>query len=242
MNYLILIVIIYLKNKKISLYKISMGNFTSTNSNIDLEITTEKITNLEGEIEIFMENQKSNIIEIFNDPKFGSPKNIEYSIDANNNCHSNENEIKSLHDYVIQWSIHGSNYANSTKCNLTLFNIGSLLGANGLLYSISLFYYYFMKIPIDNNSTGESIKKDIEDCLTYIDNGNITNLNKKWNVQINDKHLNNLRLSKDFLINQFQEKITDDIFEKLNNNIIKKYRNVVKLKFVFLYYYLFFYN
>ena len=79
-----------------------MGNFTSTNSNIDLEITTEKITNLEGEIEIFMENQKSNIIEIFNDPKFGSPKNIEYSIDANNNCHSNENEIKSLHDYVIQ--------------------------------------------------------------------------------------------------------------------------------------------
>ena len=89
-----------------------------------------------------------------------------------------------------------------------------------------------MKIPIDNNSTGESIKKDIEDCLTYIDNGNITNLNKKWNVQINDKHLNNLRLSKDFLINQFQEKITDDIFEKLNNNIIKKYGNVVKLKFV----------
>ena len=34
--------------------------------------------------------------------------------------------------------------------------------------------------------------------------------------------INNLRLSKEFLINQFQEKITDDIFEKLNNNLIKK--------------------
>ncbi len=73
---------------------------------------------------------------------------------------------------TFQWSIHGSNYANTTKCNLTLFNIGNLLGAIGSLYSISLFYYYFMKIPIDNYSTEESIKKDIEDCLTYIDNGN----------------------------------------------------------------------
>ena len=34
--------------------------------------------------------------------------------------------------------------------------------------------------------------------------------------------INNLRLSKEFLINQFQEKITDEIFEKLNNNSIKK--------------------
>lgn len=50
---------------------------------------------------------------------------------------------------------------------------------------------------------------------------NIAKLNEKWNVQINDKDLNNLRLSKDFLINQFQEKITDDIFEKLNNKTIK---------------------
>ncbi len=152
----------------------------------------------------------------------GFPKNIEYSIVANNNFHTNEKEIKSLYDHVIQWSIHGFNYANSTKCNLTHFNIGNLVGANGFLYSISLFYYYFMKIPIDNYSTEEIIKKDIEDCLTYIDNGNIAKLNEKWNVKINEKYLNNLRLSKDFLINQFQEKISDDIFEKLNNNIIKK--------------------
>ena len=42
-----------------------MGNFSSTNSNEDLEITKDKITKLEREIEIFMENQKSNIIKIF---------------------------------------------------------------------------------------------------------------------------------------------------------------------------------
>ena len=75
-----------------------------------------------------MENQKSNIIEIFNEPKFEFPKNIEYFIDANNNFHRKEKEIKSLHDYLIQWSIHGSNYVNLNKCNLTLFNIGSILG------------------------------------------------------------------------------------------------------------------
>ena len=198
-----------------------MGNSSSTNSNEDLEITKDKINKLESEIEIFMENQKSNIMTIFNDPKFGIPQNIEYSIDANNNVQINENELTSLHDYIIQWSIHGSNYANSTKCDLTFFNIGSLLGANGFLYSISLFYSYFMKIPIDNNSTEKSIKKDIEDCLIYIDDGNIAKLNEKWNAQINNKDLNNLRFSKDFLINQFQEKITDDIFEKLNNKTIK---------------------
>ena len=199
-----------------------MGIFSSTNSNVDSEKTKDKITNLEGEIKFFMENQKSNIIEIFNDLQFRVPKNIEYSIDANNNFHRNEKELTALHDYIIQWSIHRSNYANSTKCNLTLFKIGILLGANGFLYSISLFYYYFMKIPIDNNSTEESIKKDIEDCLRQIVNGNIAKLKEKWNVQINDKDLNNLRLSKNFLINQFQEIITDDIFEKLNNNIIQK--------------------
>lgn len=43
-----------------------MGIFSSTNSNVDMEITKDKITNLEGEIKI-MKNQKSNIIEIFND-------------------------------------------------------------------------------------------------------------------------------------------------------------------------------
>ncbi len=48
-----------------------------------------------------MENQKSNITEIFNVPKFGSPKNIEYSIDENNNFHRNENELKSLHNNDI---------------------------------------------------------------------------------------------------------------------------------------------
>ena len=60
---------------------------------------------------------------------------------------------------TFQSSIHDSNYSNSTKCNLTFFNIGSLLRAIGFLYSISLFYYYFMKIPMDNNSIEESIKK-----------------------------------------------------------------------------------
>ena len=37
-----------------------------------------------------------------------------------------------------------------------------------------------MKIPIDNNSIEKNLKKDIEDCLTYIDNGNIAKLNKMF--------------------------------------------------------------
>ena len=215
------------------LYKIYMGIFNCSNSssNIDLKITKEKIDNLERAVEIFMKEQEKNIISIFNDPKFKVQKNIEYNIDPNNKFQRNENEITALHDYVIQWFIQGSNYANSTRCNLTLFNIGSLLGANGLLYSISLFYYYFMKIPIDN-ITEEVIKKDIEDCLKYIDNGDINQLNLKWNVHLNDNQLNNLRLAKDFLVNQFQEKINEDIFQKLNNNIIKRIWQCCKTKFV----------
>lgn len=206
-----------------------MGIFHSSNSHVDLEITEQKISNLERAVEIFMNNQKKNIISIFNDPKFQVQQNIEYNIDANNKFQRNENDITALHDYVIQWSIQGSNYANSTRCNLTLFNIGSLLGANGFLFSISLFYYFFMKIPTDN-ATEEVIKKDIEDCLKYIDIGDINQLNLKWKVHLNNNQLNNLRLAKDFLINQFQEKITDDIFQKLNNNIIKKIWDSCKTK------------
>lgn len=205
-------------------------NRSNSNSNVDLEITEEKISNLERAVEIFMNNQNKNIMSIFNDPKFQVQQNIEYNIDANNKFQRNENDITALHDYVIQWSIQGSNSANSTRCNLTLFNIGSLLGANGFLYSISLFYYYFMKIPIDN-ATEDVIKKDIENCLKNIDNGDINQLNLKWKVHLNNDQLNNLRLAKDFLINHFQEKITDDIFQKLNNNIIKKIWESCKTKF-----------
>jgi hypothetical protein len=69
-------------------------------------------------------------------------------------------------------SIQGKNKLNITNCDFTLFNIGGFLGSDGFLYSICLFYYYFMKIPSENREKNDVIK-DIETCLEHIDNGNI---------------------------------------------------------------------
>ena len=219
-----------------------MWNFFCHNNNtrIDLERNKDEtdlgrnkkdiINDLEREIKTFMDKQTDNIKSIFNDDKFKVQKPIERSNVVNNNFHTNENDINVLQDYVIQWSIEGAHYANSTRCNLTLFNIGSFLGANGFLESISLFYICFMKIPINNKTEGE-IKKDIEDCLRYIDSGERDQLNEKWNININDNQLKNLQFAKDYLINQFQDKITEDIFKRLNNNKFKKIWNWCKTKF-----------
>lgn len=174
---------------------------------------------IEISINIFKENQKDNIKKIFEDDNFKT-QSIEYSINADNKYH-NEDNLETLYDYAIQWSIEGNNRLNTTNCHLTLFNIGGLLGFDGFLYSIGLFYYYFMKIPFENRENKEVIK-DIETCLQHIDNGNINELNLIWRVELNEKILNNLRYAKDFLINLFHEKITNEIYEKLTYNILNK--------------------
>lgn len=71
-----------------------------------------------------------------------------------------------------------------------------------------------MKIPIQNRDTNE-IMRDIEIWLNHIDNSNIEELNSKWRVELNDDLLKNLKIAKDFLINLFQEKITENIFYKI---------------------------
>lgn len=207
-----------------------MGIFCSQSSQSteDLEITDNKIGYLNHEINTFMNKQSESIKQIFTDNNY-KKQNIDYIFNANDKPQIKES-LEALTDYVINWSIEDNNIYNSTNCQLFLFNIGSFLGANGFLYSISLFYYYFMKIPTDNRADDE-IKKDINDCLNYIDEGSIEKLNKKWNVNLEDNYLNNLRFAKDFLTNLFQEKATDGIFQRINNNNIKKIWKNVKTQF-----------
>ena len=188
-----------------------MGNSEPTYENPN--ITDDKIISLENKIKDFIENQKKNIKECFNDKEY-SEQNIDYTIDTRNNSIQKNEKLNCLKDFAIQWSIPGNYKVNSTKCHLTFFNIGALLGADGFLYSISFFYYYFMKIPIQNRDTNE-IMRDIEIWLNHIDNSNIEELNSKWRVELNDDLLKNLKIVKYFLINLFQEKITENIFYKI---------------------------
>ena len=195
-----------------------MGIFSSKKSE-EIEspkLTKEKIVALESSIKAFIEAQKENIKLIFNDNDLPEQK-IEYIIEENNELikEENKNPLKVLKDYAIQWSIKGNNELNSTKCHLTFFNLGGLLGANGLLYSICEFYYFFSKTPKENRKQ-EDIIKDIEKCLKLIDEGNARELNFIWKANITKEILNDLRMAKDFLLNLFHEKITNDIFENIN--------------------------
>ena len=186
------------------------------------ELTTEKIYALEQNIWLFIKEQEENIKNLFNDESYVQ-QNIEYKIDEQNNniIKENENPLKAIEDYSIQWSIQGNNKINSTNCHLTFFNIGALLGDKGLLYIISQFYYFFSKIPTENREN-TAINRDIETCLNYIDSGNIQELNIKWRTNLNEDSLMELRMAKDFLINLFHEKITSDIFDKISNNLFSK--------------------
>ena len=177
----------------------------------DPNLTEDKTNILENNIRNFIIEQKENIKLIFNDKDL-ILQNIDYIVDANSNIRKEENPnpLNNIKDFVIQWSIQGNNTVNSTKCHLTFFNLGGLLGADGFLYSICLFYYYFAKIPNENRNK-KDIVEDIEKCLEFIDNGNLTELNSIWRTNINEDILNNLRIAKDFLINLFHEKITNDI-------------------------------
>ena len=186
------------------------------------ELTEEKVRALENSIKVFIEEQKDNIKSIFNDKDL-TEQTIEYVIDGNNEIlkEGNVNPLKCLKDYSIQWSIKGNNEVNSTKCHLTFFNIGGLLGANGLLFSICEFYYFFSKIQSENRQDGDIIQ-DIEKCLKLIDEGKINELNIIWRANINQEILNDLRMAKDYLINLFHEKVTNDIFDNINDNIVTK--------------------
>ena len=209
------------------------------------ELTEEKVNALENKIKVFINEQKDNIKSIFNDDNL-TEQTIEYVIDGNNEIlkEGNVNPLKCLKDYAIQWSIKGNIEENSTKCHLTFFNIGGLLGANGLLYSICQLYYFFSKIP-SKNRQDEEIIKDIEECLKLIDDGNITGLNSIWRANINREILNDLRMAKDFLINLFHEKITHDIFDNIKNNKLTKIMGIcnslkkgVSKFFVYIFYFL----
>ena len=175
----------------------------------DPKLWLEKSENLKNNINILIENQKNNIKKVFEDNSYQT-QSIQYSINADHEFKKEDN-FKSLDDYAIQWSIKGNKKLNTTNCDLTLFNIGGLLGCDGFLYSIGLFYYYFMKIPFENRENKEVIK-DIETCLQHIDNGNINELNLIWRVELNENILNNLRYAKNFLINLFHERITNEIY------------------------------
>ena len=209
------------------------------------ELTEEKILTLEKNIKVFIEEQKENIEAIFNDNDL-IEQNVDYMIEGNNEIikEKNKNPLTCLKDYAIQWSIKGNNKMNTTKCHLTFFNLGGLLGANGLLYSICEFYYFFSKIPSENRNE-KYIIKDIEKCLKLIDNGNTQELNLIWRANITKEILNDLRMAKDFLLNLFHEKITNDIFETINNNFVsrimrkcKSFAKGVSRFFVYIFYFL----
>lgn len=198
-----------------------MGNSEPEVEVEDPEITLAKIENLEASVKTFIQNQEKNIKDIFNNKDYSKRIiKINYSINDNDFIQNSPNELEYLYDYAIQWSIQGINNANTTNCHLTLFNIGALLGKDGFLYSICLFYYYFMKIPIDRKE--KEIYKDIQNCLEFINKNEKDELNDIWRVYLTDDDLNCLRIAKDFLINLFQEEITNDIFSKINSSILHK--------------------
>ena len=85
----------------------------------DSETTIEKLKN---NIKTFIANQKDNTTKIFEDESY-EKQNIEYSIN-DNGFQKEEDNVKNLEDYAIQWSIQGKNKLNTTNCHLSLFNIG----------------------------------------------------------------------------------------------------------------------
>ena len=196
-----------------------MGN-SNRNLEEDININDVKIGNLNNEIRRYMDNNIDYFRTIFSNENY-TRKLINFIFNEDDKPTTNQNGIIPLRDYTTNWSVDYNDDDNSTKCQLLLFNIGSFLGANGFLYSISLFYYYFMKIPTEFR-TESDIKNDIDICLKFIDKGNINELNGMWNTNLDNDHLNNLRLAKDVLINLFNEKLSYDIFQRMKCNIIKR--------------------
>ena len=185
------------------------NNYTPNNNDIEI---------LENNIKNFCDNNQHKIRSIF-DCGFNAEENIRFGFLDNGEIESDEKNspFALLKDYVISFKIPGK--MNPTKCSLTFFNLGAFLGANGFLYSICLFYSYFFKIKI-NNESNEDIQKKINDCLEAIDKKDKNILNNIWNSNLNDEDLKSLRVGKDFLINTVcisEEELKEELSNSINN-------------------------
>ena len=185
------------------------NNYTPNNNDIEI---------LENNIKNFCDNNQHKIRSIF-DCGFNAEENIRFGFLDNGEIESDEKNspFALLKDYVISFKIPGK--MNPTKCSLTFFNLGAFLGANGFLYSICLFYSYFFKIKI-NNESNEDIQKKINDCLEAIDKKDKNILNNIWNSNLNDEDLKSLRVGKDFLINTVcisEEELKKELQNSINN-------------------------
>ena len=182
----------------------------------DPNFPQEKIEHLEETIKTFIDTHQEDFKKIF-EIKDEEEKNIEYEInDKDEIKENNKTEIDYQNDYVIKKSWKGNNKINPTKCHLSIFNLGALLGKDGFLYSICVFYYHFLQIP-NENKTEKEIKTDIDNCLSYIDNGNIDFLNQIWKIKLDEGTFNNLKLTRYTLSNLFKDGINDIIFNRINN-------------------------
>ena len=89
------------------------------------------------------------------------------------------------------------------------------------MYSLYLFYYCFLNIPVDNKIENE-IKSNIDEWLKSIDTGNIEKLKSKMKTNLDEEILNNLRICKYILSTLFNDEINYFIYERINNTIMKK--------------------
>lgn len=191
-------------NKKINYIFTQMGNKFSS----EFDINQLKI-----KVKDFIRNNEEAIRKKYTNPK-NQKQVISYSI-LDNGIKNVELKELPLEDYVIQWSISGGNKINTTKVQLTFFNLGSFLGANGFLYSISVFYFYF--IQLNTNRDKKYIREDIINCLKYIDSGDIMNLKKIFKTDIDIETLKIIKSAKIYLINIFKELIDEEIYEIIIN-------------------------
>ena len=146
---------------------------------------------------------------------------IDYTFVGNKVKKNYTNDLLNLTDYVINWTIEGTNTLNKTYCKIMIFNLGGFLGADGVMYSLCLFYYCFLNIPVDNKTENE-IKINIDECLKSIDKGNIGKLKSIMKINLDEEILNNLRICKYILSTLFNDEINDFIYERINNTIMKK--------------------
>ena len=152
----------------------------------DPNVSVQEIKQLEEKIKDFIDSQKQDIEAFFKNKK-QEKKNILFQINDNNEITTNSDEVKYLEDYVIKQTWNGNNRINTTKCFLSIFNIGYLLGKDGLLYSICMFYYCFLNFKIEEKKE-EEIREKISNSLSAIDQGNSDYLNHIWKIKLELKN------------------------------------------------------
>ena len=185
----------------------------------DPNVSDQEIKQLEEKIKDFIDSQKQDIEAFFKNKK-QEKKKIGFQINDNNEITTDSDEVKYLEDYVIKKTWNGNNRINTTKCYLSIFNIGYLLGKDGLLYSICMFYYCFLNFKIEEK-TEKEIRKEIDNCLSAIDQGNSDYLNNIWKIKLDKGKINDLRLAKYTLGNLFEDGINDIIYNKIHNRFLR---------------------